>query len=90
VADYRLAGPDEPVLTVAQVVAYLHLGSEATLKRLIAAGKFPRGHKQSAGLPPVWYGQDIAAYMHLMPRLREEADEKGSKKAGEENTEDFS
>ena len=74
---WSLFGPDVPILTKEEVVAWLRV-SESALNRLIAQGRFPRPLKHSAKSAPIWAAQDLAAYLHLLPRLvADEAPESG-------------
>lgn len=78
VRKWTIPGPDASVLAKADVAALLRI-SDKTLDRMIAAGRFPCGIKVSPGSEPIWFGQDIAAWMHLASRMIVSDDEKMEK-----------
>ncbi|VTT96526.1 : Phage_AlpA [Gemmataceae bacterium] len=64
-------GPDRDLLEITEVIAYLRL-SAPTLKRLIAAGEFPRPIAISEGVR-VWSWHDVVYWKlrsELRPRLK--------------------
>lgn len=70
VQSWSVNGPDSHLLTRAQVLAYLGIGSRA-LDRLITSGVFPRGISIAGGKRGVrWSGLDVACYVHLRSRLK--------------------
>lgn len=83
VGQWTLYGPDQQILWRADVCNLLRI-SEATLDRLVREGRFPRGIKASAGAEPFWTGLDIAAYLHLAPRMEEP--EKVPERGGEKKS----
>jgi predicted DNA-binding transcriptional regulator AlpA len=69
--EWRITGPDQQVLTKAEVVAYLKFRSEKALDAKIARGQFPRGTALGRRGPVVWSGLDLACWLHLSARLIE-------------------
>jgi predicted DNA-binding transcriptional regulator AlpA len=55
-------------LTLKGVAAYLHV-SEATLRRMIRAGKFPRPIRYGGAGEPLWRREVVRAYATLAPLL---------------------
>ena len=72
---YSLAGPDDETLTREAICKLLFI-SAATLDRLVAAGKFPRPIRTGSQTPPIWTAVDLAAWLHLAPRLIADDDTK--------------
>lgn len=68
---WSVDGPDEQLLTRAQVQKHLGIGKTA-LQRLITEGRFPRGVNIGQTKRPRlrWFGLDVAAYLALCQRLR--------------------
>ncbi len=62
--DYTIRGPAKALLNVSDIASMLGV-SEATVKRLVAEGRFPRGIKPGPQLGPIWEATDIAAWLHL-------------------------
>jgi hypothetical protein len=73
---YRFPGPAKLVLTKTDVAALLRV-SEATVGRMVEAGRFPRGIKPSAGTEPLWSGADLAAWLYLAGRVDESKEKAG-------------
>jgi predicted DNA-binding transcriptional regulator AlpA len=67
---WQLVGPDSPLLTRAEVCAWLGV-SPRSLARLVAEGRFPPGLQLSPGGPRRWLALDCAAYLHLRSRSAE-------------------
>lgn len=77
---WTIPGPEASVLSKTEVASLLKV-SEKTLDRMVAAGRFPCGVKVSPGSEPIWFGQDIAAWMHLSSRMVVTAEEEKSEKS---------
>lgn len=71
--EWRIYGPDKEWLTMPDILAILGDVTEATVRRLIAAGKFPRPIRAGAQSPPRWHASVVGAWQLLQPML--EADE---------------
>lgn len=69
----NISGPDRDWLTLDEAAAWMGLDS-STLKRLIRKGQFPPGVKVSPKCVK-WGWLDVVAYMHLVSRMPEKADD---------------
>lgn len=76
---YEFMGPSKFLLSKSEVCTMLGNISEATLDRMVANGRFPKGIKPSAGTGQQWAANDIAAWLHLASRLEEPDKEKSEK-----------
>lgn len=61
-------GPEQDYLTLSEAAAWLHL-SESSLRRLIAAGRFPEGIRMGGVGDPVWPWIVVVSFAHLSPLL---------------------
>jgi predicted DNA-binding transcriptional regulator AlpA len=68
VSQRSVEGPGQDYLTLREVCDYLHV-SEATLRRLIKAGRFPRPTRHGGAGEPVWPWLVVVAYATLSPLL---------------------
>ena len=76
--DHLLRGPAKPLLNAADIASMLGV-SEATIGRMVAAGRFPRGLRAGPQSPVLWEALDVAAWLHLASRMEpEESDGKKS------------
>lgn len=68
-AHYRIPGPDKEWLDLPDVLGLLGNISDKTLRRLIEAGRFPRGIRAGHLSPPRWHASAVAAWQYLQPML---------------------
>jgi predicted DNA-binding transcriptional regulator AlpA len=64
---YTIDGPDDDLLPLAGVLAYLRVGRTA-IYELIRQGRFPRPQRIAGKLR--WTGRDVACYREIADRLR--------------------
>jgi predicted DNA-binding transcriptional regulator AlpA len=70
VSQKAVEGPEQDYLNLGEVCAYLRVG-ETTLRRLIAAGRFPEGQRQGGVGDRVWHWLTVVAFAHLSALLPE-------------------
>jgi predicted DNA-binding transcriptional regulator AlpA len=72
VASWKIPGPDEEWLDLHTLTGVLGGVSEDVVRRLIAAGRFPRPVRAGSQSPPRWHASAVAAWLYLQPMMHEE------------------
>lgn len=75
-AFWRLIGPANLFLTVAELCAYLQTHPKA-VRQLIRQGRLPPGIREGPRSPLRWRAEDIAAYLWLESRGARPCDSDG-------------
>ena len=68
---WEINGPAQYRLSKMEVCEILGI-KEDTLDRQVKEGRFPCGTKGSPGAEPFWTALDIAAWLHIAPKMNVE------------------